>query len=230
MLSTYTMLQGGDVYRCERQISMIKKYLRQKYTFFDELLSFLISACCMPVGLNFFRKMLNLTHTIPPWKSDQGVLFQGNANVTNQQIRFVPHNTFAELWERRWPEIFELEYQTLNENESTVPNPEKMPRNLTYTLELLSGCFILFWDKVEDSIKAKYSSDSRNWPEELNFARIIRNSFAHGNKFEIRNQSSPIITWKGISVDYSVNGQMVLFGPVGVADIIILMEEVDSLL
>jgi len=209
---------------------MMRKYLRSKHSFFDELLSFLISACCMSPGLNFFRTMLNPSYPIPPWKKDQGILFQGNANVTNQQIRFVPHDTFAELWERKWPDIFDLEYQPLNESECTVPFPETMPRDLTYTLEIFTGCFILFWDKVEDSIKAKYSSDIQNWPEELDFARIIRNSLAHGNKFEIRNQNSPKITWKGLSVDYSVNGQMVLFGHLGIADIIILMEEIDSLL
>ena len=209
---------------------MNKVYTKAEHSFFDELLSFLISVCCLPVGLNFFRKMLDDSKTIPPWEKDQGALIKGKSNVTNQQIRFIPHVVFAQLWERKWPDKFELEYQPLDESASTIPSPERMRRDLTYTLEMFAGTYVLFWDKIEKSIHTKYSSDTTNWPDAINFARVIRNSFAHGNKIEIRNKNFPTINWKSISVDYSSNGQVVLFDLLGIADIVVLMEEIDSLI
>jgi len=150
-------------------------------------------------------------------------------NVTNQQIRFFPHDTFAELWARRWPTEFEVEWQPLD-NKCTVPDPIRLSGELTYTLELFSGSFILFYDGIESEIRAKYSDNSSTWPSELTMGRIIRNAFAHGNTFEIRNPSVPKTVWRGLAVDASNNGQRVLFGALGIADAIILMEDIDKLL
>lgn len=68
-----------------------------------------------------------------------------------------------------------------------------------------------------------------NWPTQLNFARIVRNAFAHDSIILIQNTNNAPVTWKHLTYGPADNGKNI-FGDFYVVEIIDLMREIDALL
>jgi hypothetical protein len=68
---------------------------------------------------------------------------------------------------------------------------------------------------------------NKQWPDVLNFGRIVRNAFAHGGTLEIRDGTS--VRWGGLRYSKSQNGRRVLYNDLSSADLTILMLEMDAL-
>ena len=207
---------------------MKKVFNRSTFLAYDELLTFLLSEVHFPVSMNYFDALFaNPPHAIPRFGEHQRILFEGMQGVCDIQIGFYPLSCIHKLFKNEWPETFELEYEPLQANEMKKYSLES---EMTYTIQVLGGCFTQFWDKVVPIAETKFGSDLSKWPPILNFARVIRNSFAHGNRIHFQNPAAAAVHWKSIQYAPTDNGQIVLYNDMGLADFIVLFEEVPDAL
>ena len=203
---------------------MIKKYKKSTFFAFDELLTFLLSEVHFPVSMNYFDALFSpIQKQVPRFGENQRILFEGIPGVTNIQIGFYPVKIIKRLFENYWPDEYELEFEPLIKNEK---QKYQLNSKMTYSVQVLGGCFSQFWDKAVPLIEAKFGTDQQKWPPLMNFGRVIRNSFSHGNKIFFLNSKAASVTWKNLVYSPSENGRVVLFQDMGIADFIILFEEI----
>jgi hypothetical protein len=93
-------------------------------------------------------------------------------------------------------------------------------------LHLIAPIFLMFFERYNEWLTAN-QGDAANWPEALNFARLVRNSIAHG-KINIRNPRALPVKWRGFSYSAADNGRKIIGPDLRVADILYLMFEADE--
>ena len=95
---------------------------------------------------------------------------------------------------------------------------------------IVGSSYVNYFESQNTSLKKKHG-DAINWTSELNFARHVRNGFAHHGTFKIDGNVPG--HWRKWTVDKSNNGQSVMRSPsnpngLGIGDVIRLMEVVDT--
>lgn len=148
----------------------------------------------------------------------------------NQLIVFYPFWIITPMALNGWPQFIEYKYVTnFSDSSGFTINSDQNTRIIS---RIVGASFISYYESQRDQIETKYSAVHQNWPDPLNFARHIRNGFAHGGVFSISNPQALPVNWRGWQVDFTTNGKRVLFEPdsLGIGDIICLMEDIDSLL
>ncbi len=218
-------IQIGVVYPFSwKRRQMKKTFSRDTFLAYDEMLTFLLSEVHFPVSMNYFDALFaDPPHPVPRFGEHQRILLEGIPGVCDVQIGFYPLDCIRELFKNEWPTTFELEYELLQQNEK---KKYSLDSTMTYTIEVLGGCFTQFWDKVAPLAEAKHGTDLSKWPAVLNFARVVRNSFAHGNRIHFQNPNANPVFWRSIQYAPSDNGRIVLFNDMGLADFVVLFEEV----
>jgi len=95
---------------------------------------------------------------------------------------------------------------------------------------IIGSSFTSYFESERTRIRQRYGSDASKWPDVLNYARHVRNGFAHGGSFDIRNPNAPRVAWGIWTLGPQENGDPVLFGGKSMlpADIIWLMKDIDS--
>jgi hypothetical protein len=202
---------------------MINKriYINGKHKFFDDLLSILMGTTGLSVA----------THNIPYYLWEENGTIEYSGKVSNINMAFAPKLLTNQIKSNVYPQQIELEERIC----SPVPTTDMLHEiNVAATISgiLFQGPFIRYYDSIEDAVVFKYGpkNQCQNWPTTLNFGRVIRNAFAHGNKISFDNSQKAKIIWKKLAVDHSNNNEMVLYNHIAPADIIVLMEEMDALL
>jgi hypothetical protein len=204
--------------------TMKKAFNRSSFLAYDELLTLLLSEVHFPTSMNYFDALFaDPPHPIPRFGEHQRILFEGIKGVCDIQIGFYPLGCIRKLFKNEWPETFELEYEPLQQNEKKKYSLEA---GMTYSIQVLGGSFTQFWDKLVPVAEAKYGGDVTKWPAVLNFARVVRNSFAHGNRIHFQNPNAAPVSWRSIRYAPTDNGRAVLYNDMGLADFIVLFEEV----
>ena len=205
---------------------MRKTFSASSFLGYDPLLTLLLSEVHFPVSMNYFDALFATPpHPIPRFGEHQRVLFEGMAGVCDVQIGFYPLPCIRRLFRNEWPSAFELEYEPLQRNEKKKYSLEA---GMTYSVQVLGGCFTQFWDKASHIAERRFGSDVSRWPASLNFARVMRNSFAHGNRIHFVNPNAPPVSWRTIRYCPSDNGRVVLYMDMALADFIVLIEDVSS--
>lgn len=113
----------------------------------------------------------------------------------------------------------------IEEMESAGPTPA-----LSFALNsVVSSSFVHYYASIEHQIKLRFKDDSQQWPAAADFARAVRNGFAHGNCWSFEN-TKRTVTWRGWTKGVKDNGSPILYGAdrFGFFDIIQLMLEVDG--
>jgi hypothetical protein len=95
--------------------------------------------------------------------------------------------------------------------------------------KVIGSSFISFYDRVKPLAEKKYGSDIAKWPSEINFARTVRNAFAHHNLINISNPKAPPVSWNKLTYTYQDHGKDI-FEHFYVVEIIDLMKEISKLL
>jgi hypothetical protein len=90
---------------------------------------------------------------------------------------------------------------------------------------LYEHAFMTYLAKSEGAIKAKHGR-KKDWPDVLNFGRIVRNAFAHGGTLNITDGIAG--SWGGISYSEARNGRRVLYNDLSAGDLTVLMLEMDT--
>ena len=91
----------------------------------------------------------------------------------------------------------------------------------------VSMIFVTFYQTYVDWL-AKHAKKYDNWPPRWKFARVIRNSVAHGGRISIEKESAPPVSWYGLTYAYANNGREAIGEDLSHADMIALMFEMDE--
>lgn len=86
---------------------------------------------------------------------------------------------------------------------------------------VIAPIFLMFFERYNDWLD-KALGEAVNWPPTLNFARVVRNSVAHG-KITIRNPAAEPVSWRDLTYSYPDNGRKIVGEDVSVGEIIALI-------
>jgi hypothetical protein len=96
---------------------------------------------------------------------------------------------------------------------------------------ILGPIFISFFERYNVWLRETYG-DGVNWHPTLNFARVVRNSAAHGG-INFRNPGAPSVSWKQFTYGPSDNGRQVIGPDLSLGEMLALMfecsDELDAL-
>lgn len=157
---------------------------------------------------------------------DMDFPFPLDAYSISESFIFFPASVIAEIGLHGWPKLLMYRFQECKGilSGSTI----KTPGHIQILTHLVGDSFLSFYESIKDTLDKKYGAKS-NWPALMNFARHIRNGFAHGGSYNIVDSNIPPITWRKCNIDSSRNRQPILFTKdgLGIGDIILLMDDVN---
>jgi hypothetical protein len=215
-------------------------FLPDQHSFFDDLVTMLMSLSSylftMQVAKLSNRPTEFRHRKLGEWISyvrpivDPEHYLSLEARSTNDTLIFFPFWIITHIALNGWPQFIECRHMPRGEDSSLFKLSSDEGVNLIS--RIVGSSFISYYESQKDAVQSKYGSDTQTWPETLNFARHVRNGFAHGGTFNITNPNVPAVRWRIWTLDPSFNGNQVLFAPkgIGIGDIVYLLEDVDRLL
>jgi hypothetical protein len=92
----------------------------------------------------------------------------------------------------------------------------------------ISPIFLMFFERYNVWLTDNLG-DGINWPPTLNFARVVRNSVAHG-AISIRNPNTPSVMWRGLTYSHADNGAKIVGTDLKFGELIALMFDCSDVL
>lgn len=212
------------------------KYYTNQYKFFDYLVSFIASLCCLGIGLRnhhiissgSYTKTGQLLGALSPFfNKDRELKLQGIAKVSNIELIIRPYELLNSLANNIWPTHIEFGESPLSSETEGMRQPGDYTASFALHAQLIKSTFIAYFEQYSLEIKRKFGA-TQNWPSVWDFGRVIRNAFVHNGVITIRNANAPSVSWGNLSYSAANNGQNILYSDLAVAEIILLMEEMDS--
>jgi hypothetical protein len=122
-------------------------------------------------------------------------------------------------------------YEKTLESISDVPNAIILENQDTFYFirKVIAGCYLSYYEEIKDTILNLYGPDPLQWPPQLQFARIVRNAFAHHSIITIRNLNVPPVTWRHLSYGPQDNGRNI-FTDLFVVELIDLFKDIEPTL
>ena len=99
--------------------------------------------------------------------------------------------------------------------------------NLTSCIRVQQIVFGHAFEKIRVMAQKKYGP-RRSWPSLLEFAYHIRNGSFHGNRFNFTKRIFGLPAWRGVVIDASLQGALVMGSVLGFGDLPILLHELWS--
>jgi hypothetical protein len=106
------------------------------------------------------------------------------------------------------------------------------PGVLTAVANSITPLFVEFYETYRGFIHGAYRKPER-YPPLWRFARVVRNSVAHGGCITILDSKESPATWRSLSYSYADNGRSIIGGheaDLSPGDLILLMFEMNDLL
>jgi hypothetical protein len=93
---------------------------------------------------------------------------------------------------------------------------------------MIESAFVRYFESLRPTIEANHTADPQQWPSALNFARVVRNAFAHGGQITFRSLTAPGVSWRSLTYTPADNGRQILYQDMTAVEIILLMQDMDS--
>jgi hypothetical protein len=174
---------------------------------------------CIELGLETQRKRVGRA-----FAPEQNIVIQGS-RVSNLEFVWRPHDTLHAIVQNSWPKTLSLDER---------PNSGKPARSYKITglhglrASLIQSLFLHYYETVKSQVEGKYGDDPRRWPSVWDFGRIVRNAFSHGGEIYFTNQKSQAVSWRSLTYGPADNGRAIVYQDVTPVEIILLMDEMDS--
>ncbi len=98
----------------------------------------------------------------------------------------------------------------------------------------ISVVFVNFYDKYNDWLHDNVSGKPRDWPDVLQFTRLVRNAMAHDGCILIRGERAVGAKWHHLAYEKADNGTRLIGTSLHAGDLLILLveasQELDRLL
>lgn len=212
---------GPNGYPAKR-IKAMRIYAPSHDRFFDALVEFLAAYAGVFYGL--IAQQLGSATAFGPRQT--AVLLSTKA--TGVALTFFPYFIFEPLINNRWPDEVQLaEFPLVDVPLPSGPGLDSAAR---IHAGILEGSFVRYFESNRSAVEAKYGSDPYGWPPEWNFARVVRNAFAHGGKIKFDNVRAGPVAWRHLTYSPADNGKTITFTDMSPVELILLLEDIDGLL
>jgi hypothetical protein len=203
------------------RIQSLRIYAPPHDRFFDALVEFCASFAGLMLAIEAQQ-----AGTIKAYGPRQAVLLHGT-HVSGIALSFFSHFFYDAFLKNSWPnEVRLAEWPLAQVPKSDAPLINSVARIAASHLE---AAFVRYYEAQKQSIRAKYGDVSK-WPSEWNFARILRNTFAHGGAVNFDNPKAAPVSWKTLTYSPADNGRVITFVDITPVETILLLEELDALL
>jgi hypothetical protein len=190
--------------------------------FFDSLVEFFSSFAGLMTGLRAHQE-----GSAKAYGTHQAIVIYGT-HATGVALSFFPHFFLDALSNNTWPteiRLAEFPLSMLQGNQSG-----RITSVARIAAALLESSFIRYYEQQKVAVSLKYGADARAWPDDWNFARAVRNAFAHRGAINFDNPKASSVHWRNLSYSRKDNGRIVTFTDITPVEIILLMEDLDALL
>lgn len=187
---------------------------------------------CFDDVANYLITLVSLTTAAELYVTDKASRYAPNHRVqldakqACKRLSFYPCNLLNEVFALRWPSRLAFDEEIVTIPASAVLQLGALERPL-YSLE--QSMFVNYFERERPNIEAKFGKNTTAWPEEWNFARVVRNSIAHKNAVYFLNTSASPVSWRELTYSPADNGRRVLNGDLWAADLVYLMMDLDAL-
>jgi hypothetical protein len=143
-------------------------------------------------------------------------------------LMYFPYFIYEALVRNTWPTEIRLAEFPLDQVPSLAgPSISSVARIHS---GLLEAAFVRYFESQRDAVAAKFGTDSRKWPAEWNFARVVRNACAHGGVLSFDNPKADPVAWRNLRYSPADNGRKIVFVDLSPVEFILLFEDLDRLL
>ena len=214
----------------------MKRYTKSQHKFFDYMVTFLSSLCCIGIGLRNHRiissgkypaKVVLPILLSPFYNKDRELKLQGISTTSNLELIIRPYGLLNDLANNIWPTEIEFDESPLSDETKGMRQPVNLSATDSFHAQLIKSTFIAYYEQFSLVIQKKYGT-IQNWPSVWHFGRVVRNAFVHNGVITIRDPKAPPVSWEKLSYSAANNGQNILYVDLAVVEIILLMEEMDS--
>lgn len=149
-----------------------------------------------------------------PFKSDTNIL------------RFRPYNLVIDSFENITSD--KIIFRQLSDSEIIRPMESFETNRLLFNQYQIQSYFTNYYELYINEIKEKHGDNHTAWPSVWNFARVVRNSFSHGNKIDIRNSRS-VVAWNNFELSSTDNDKTFFPELFNIGDLFYLTIEMESI-
>lgn len=153
--------------------------------------------------------------------------FTMNSNTTEREYTIFPMQLLWTLSQDQW--IEELDIYVDVEMERTTKGALVNVGHQRIVRRSVGGSFVRYFESSKPTLIAVAREHPQDWPEPWDFARVLRNAFAHGG-IHFENLNATPVRWRSIEFGPQDNGTDPLFPPVGLGDLVDLYLELDDAL
>ena len=151
-------------------------------------------------------------------------------SILEMEVR--PASILTPLTQRAWPTAVELRFEVVTDVSEPAPPPRAYVQDLVGMARLdaniVEHAYVTYYENVVDQIVARHNAVP-NRPATLQFARTVRNAFAHGGTINITD-ARPTGTWGGLTYTAANNGRRIMPNDLAAGDVVLLMLEADALI
>lgn len=192
---------------------------RSEYNFFDDLANYLIMIVTISLTAEVY-----IAGKADKYKTNDSISLDGKQ--VGKRLSFYPSSLLEELYKLKWPDTFRF----VEETKDDIPpdailklGPLEKPMQ---TIE--KSMFINYFERNRRHIESKYGLDTNKWPDDWNFARVVRNAYIHDGSINFRNQNANPVNWLNLNYSPKDNGRQVQYNDLWPGDTIYLMIEMES--
>jgi hypothetical protein len=198
-------------------------YHKDKHLFFDELILLLATDISIAVAVDAYRH----PGQGEIFSIDDHFEYDGSPHCCNYALRFYPYDMMRALSQNYLPTeiiFYKVDQTTISGNCYNISS--------TYGIHSISvqACFSKYFEKARVDIEKLFGYDTTKWPNEMNFARVIRNAFSHGGRINFINSNSSAVSWRELTYDPSMNGRQILYKDINALEIIVLMDDISKII
>lgn len=139
------------------------------------------------------------------------------------EIVFDAHGPAEMALHNQVPDHIRLHVQTKTDED----HPFRTEGTISVTVRMFSAIFAIVCEGAINWQRG-ITTDVSKWPPVLAFCRVIRNAIAHDGKLRIDNPKPPPVAWRGLAYGYADNGRPVIGPDLGMADLLILLFDLDE--
>jgi len=192
--------------------------IRSRDNYFDDVANFVITLVSLTLAAELY-----VTGTAARYATNHRI--QLDAKQAGRRLLIYPHTLLNEVFALRWPSKLSFEEERIHTPSDAVLKLGALERP-PYALE--QSMYVNYFERQRPSLEAKYGENITGLPEDWNFARVVRNSVAHGNAVFFHNSRAKSVSWRGPTYAPTDNRRRVMNGELWAADLIYLMMDMDG--
>ena len=192
---------------------------QSRHKFFDDLANYLV--CMISTTLTH---ELYIAGSAGKYSSNHIVQIDGKQ--VGRRFKFYPSKLLDEFFIK-----LVLPVQIRYDEELVTIDPGARLNLSVYERPLYAfaqAMFVNYFERYRLYIEQKHGADPSKWPAVWNFARVVRNTVAHGGCVHFHSASASAASWRGLTYSPSDNGRKVLFDDLWIGDLIYLMMDMDA--